>query len=234
MITVKGATLRVAVLMFGILGVVHRSSAVEIYSNNFQSAVGSEWSSSTTDAAPANAARRFLGRFADGIVSLSLSNLPAHSHLSIDFDLLITASWDGDGPEPGTPDIWSLNVNGGPELLRTTFSNFPGRTQDYPGTYDGVPNGATNPPKSGASEVNTLGYGGFIDFPGGDSVYRLRFVFPHAASSVQFGFRGGPGLTSVDDEGWGIDNISVQAVPEPGGVLVLGLGYLALFRRRGA
>ena len=198
--------------------------AATVYANDFQGVVGSEWSSTQTETPPADPGRWFLGRFANDAVSLSLSGLPSHTNISLDFDLFIMSSWDGDGPEPGTPDLWRLSVTGGPVLLYTTFSNFPNRTQDYPGPYNGLPD-ATNPPKTGAAEVDTLGYPGFLDFVGGDSVYHLSFTFPHSADSLTLAFQGGPGLTSVPDESWGLDNVVVDAqgtVPEPSsGVLVL-------------
>jgi hypothetical protein len=210
-----------------------QAGAQLVYFNNFQGAVAIEWSSRATEAPPADANRIFLGRFADGTVSLSLSALPAHSSLSLDFDLFIMSSWDGDGPEPGTPDIWSLSVAGGPTLVHTTFSNFPNRTQDYPNAYDDVPGGAVNPPKTGAVEVNTLGYPGFLNFPGGDSVYHMQFDIPHTASSVMFNFVGGPGLTSVADESWGLDNVRVVAVAEPSTYVLLTVGFLLVVVLRG-
>lgn len=203
----------VSVLLFFTSPLVSHSWGQTVYMNDFQGTVGSEWSSNTTEAPPADSTRQFLGRFADGTVSLSLSALPAHTSLSLDFDLFIMSSWDGDGPEPGTPDIWSLSVDGGPTLVHTTFSNFAGRTQDYPDGYDDVPDGAINPPKAGAVEVNTLGYPAFANFPGGDCVYHMHFDIPHTASSVMFSFVGGPGLTSVADESWGLDNVEIVASP---------------------
>jgi hypothetical protein len=179
-------------------------------------------------------------------VSLSLSGLATHTSLSIEFDLYVIQSWDGDGPEGGTPDVWTLAVSGGPVLLHTTFSNFtempgvPTRTQDYPGTYDDVPDGATNAAKTGAVESDTLGYfPGFLDFPGGDSVYHLSFGFLHSASSVTFSFTGsGNGFSGVGDESWGLDNVRVSddngvaPIPEPGTCVLLGAGLVALARRR--
>jgi hypothetical protein len=212
-----------------------RAAAAPIYSNDFQGAAGSEWSSTTTEVPPANPNRRFLGRFADGTVSLSLSGIPTHNLLRLDFDLYVIASWDGDGSAPDSPDIWSVELEGRPALVRTTFSNFPGRTQDYPGTFDDVPGAPANPPKTGAVEVNTLGYPGFLDFPGGDAVYHFSLEIPHSESSATFNFTGGPGLTSVDDESWGLDNVAVSAVvPEPatGACIVIGMLACAVRRRR--
>lgn len=54
--------------------------------------------------------------------------------------------------------------------------------------------------------MSTLGY----EF--GDTVYRLRFTFPHSDSSVQFNFSG-IGLQEIEDESWGLDNVRVRVSP---------------------
>ena len=199
---------KAAFIGFIVMAIPLFSQAATIYSNDFQGVIGNEWSKTDIGVPPNDGTRKFLGPFAEDTVNLTLSSLPSHSYISLEFDLFIMASWDGDGPEPGTPDIWTLDVKDGPVLLHTTFSNFPNRTQDYPESYDYIPGGALNPPKTGAEEIDTLGYAGFLNFPGGDSIYHLSFEFPHEDDDVTIIFTG-KGLTSVRDESWGLDNVKI-------------------------
>ncbi len=67
-------------------------AATEIYSNNFGSAVGSEWRNVQTNQIPGTSvtpigALRFLGEFGNNELQLSLNNLPAHNRVSVVFDL---------------------------------------------------------------------------------------------------------------------------------------------------
>jgi hypothetical protein len=98
-----------------------------------------EWSNDTRELTPAGG-RVFLGRFGNETVSLLLSGLPAHSEVTVSFDLFIIDTWDGNSEEPGIgPDIWDLSVTGGPTLLHTTFSNFdPDQNQAYPDPFPGA------------------------------------------------------------------------------------------------
>src|SRR5262249_29792228 len=139
---------------------VSQAAADQIYFNDFQGAVGPEWSSQQTSI-PRVGARRFLGDFDNGTVSLTLNNLPQHLALTVSFDLFIIRSWDGNDPGFG-PDVWQFGIGGGPTLLTTTFTNidFPvggapdGRRQAYPGMFPG----GDFPARTGAVENNTLGY----------------------------------------------------------------------------
>lgn len=161
--------------------------------------------------------RRFLGEFGGPrldptartrvrqAVRLRLDDLPPHSEILVELDLLILKSWDGDSPRYG-PDRWSLKIDGESTPLDATFSNNPkveadGSTQGYP-----VP---VSPPHAGSAAAGTLGYTFF-----GDSVYRLKFVVPHTRNSVIFEFTGdlfeGKGEA---DESWGLDNIAVGVIP---------------------
>ena len=203
-----------------------------VYSNDFEGAVGSEWSSTATDVTPVGA-RRFLGQFGNNLVTLSLTNLPAHDTVTVSFDLFVIQSWDGNNATFG-PDRWGFgyadNVQGinGTALLDTNFSNTEeaGQQQAYP---DAFGSGLNNPGGTGSAESNSLGYTFF-----GDSVYSLSFTFAHTDAAIYYGFVGA-GLQALNDESWGLDNVRVEVsgVPTPGTAVPLGLaGVVALRRRR--
>jgi hypothetical protein len=109
---------------------------VLVYSQDFEGAIGAEWSVTQTDITPVGA-RRFLGQFYNQPAQLTLNSLPAHSHLTISFELFILRSWDGNNlfflSFPIGPDIWSLSVVGGPVLLNATFAV--GDQQSFPSDY---------------------------------------------------------------------------------------------------
>jgi hypothetical protein len=142
----------------------------------------------------------FLGAFANEEVRLSLSGIPEHTELTIEFDLYVIGSWNGN--RPGNPDIAHFRADG-QTIFSTTFSNSwdPRDDQAYPDPYPG----GNHPYGTGAAAVRTLGYpDGSASW--GDSTYRLRFTIPHTASSLNFGF-GGANLQEI----WGLDNIRVSA-----------------------
>jgi hypothetical protein len=176
--------------------------------------------------AAANGNERFLGEFGgpvivsappydprhfvrvDETVTLTLRKLPRHATVTVEFDLYILKSWDGNNPNYG-PDRWSLRVRGGPTLLDTTFSNnfkkgaYDLSLQDYP-----TPGSA---PQSGREAVNTMGYKFF-----GDCVYHLSYRFAHTAETLQLDF--GSSLyegKGTADESWGLDNVRVSTDAPP-------------------
>ena len=120
----------------------------------------------------------------------------------------------------------------GTSRLFTTFSNIDGKAQSYPSPYN--PFGALvgNPPRTGQFEANHLGYGAGN---GGDATYRITLAIPHTAATARFAFTGYEDQSSSDED-WGLDNVRVVAsgspVPEPTSLAALGLGAVALLRRR--
>lgn len=204
--------------------------ALTVYENDFQSAVGNEWSHTLTQNTPTPysfGARSFLGEFGNEQVSLSLSNLAAHSSVLLEFDLYLIRSWDGSSA--GTAfdygdDHFKLSVAGGATLLDETFSNGNPAGQSFgPLT--------SNPYFTGASETYSLGY---VFYDGMrqtsqvmDSVYRLSFNFAHDDDMLTLDFSG-YGLQSPEDESWGLDNVRVSVVPEPAALPMLGIGLALL------
>ena len=212
----------VCILASGALLIVAQPAAAQsgqapkpivVYTNDFEKDVGAEWSQRQTDVTP-RGKRRFLGQFGVDEVGLALTGLPAHQFLRVSFDLYLINTWDG-GNEPGTstgPDAWSLEVKGGPELLRCTFANSIGLDQQKQSYPDAFP-GPLHQLQTGAAEKQTLGYQ-FREYTM-DAVYRLSFVFPHADANVTM-FFAAAGLQSLEDESWGLDNVTVEALPEAG------------------
>jgi hypothetical protein len=226
---------RVIVLlaMLAILSGSSSGNCADVYTNGFEGAVGPEWSSSSKGVTPIGS-RSFLGEFGNTRVDLTLGNLPAHSAVTVAFDLFIIRTWDGNcALNDWGPDYFSLGITGDGTLLNTTFSNGPeswALRQSYPDNYL-----ADHSYQTGASEVNSLGYMRGPSLPM-DSVYHLQYTFAHESAGLGLYFAGS-GLQGLADESWGLDNVavSVSSVPEPGtlGLLVCGaIAGLICWRRR--
>lgn len=136
------------------------------------------------------------------VITLTLTDLPPHSTLSISMLFAAIDSLDGEGTFPAG-DYFKITLDGN-IVFRETFANaIPSQVQ----TYD-PPEGVVL-----ARHVD-LGFSG----PGGyytDSAYDFgkdpQFQqLPHSASSATLVFTlEGEGVQSVDDESWAIDNLVV-------------------------
>jgi hypothetical protein len=241
---------RRAVLAFACWFSMPASAATVYPLNDFQTAVGSGWSSADntigiTQAPNDDFVRKFLGEFSNGTVSLSLTGLPVHATTTVSFSLYLIRSWDGNATDdegvPIGPDYWNLSVGGGPTLLNTTFSNGGTVGQAYaPNPFaagctgynlSGLPAGEYNP-MTGASECYSLGYtfsSPDVTEESMDSVYNLNFTFAHNASDLVLNFSAA-GLQGIADESWGLDNVrvDVSAVPVPAAAWLFGSGLLGL------
>ena len=67
-----------------------------------------------------------------------------------------------------------------------------------------------------------------------DSVYHISLTFDHTVSGLELSFFG-LGLQELEDESWGLDNVTVSTtapVPLPAPALLLGASLLGLARMR--
>ena len=176
---------------------------IPFYTEDFQGAIGAPgatWSMVPTDVAPADPNRRFLGQFNNDTVTLSISGLPPHDCLCVEFDFYAIQSWDGNNPGTG-PDRLNVLIDGVNEFSET-FAH-PGQTAGQ--TFG--PDPTFNPAQTGAVETGTLGYSFFSD-----SVYRLSICdLVHTSSTATITFSVA-GLQGINDESWGLDNLEVSYV----------------------
>ena len=191
-----------------------------LYAEDFESAIGPEWSATATSFTPTSG-RRFLGEFGNQSATLTLSNLPPHTAVTVSCDVMVIRSWDGNSVGSVGPDAWVLEVVGGGTILSTTFSNTRFGLQAYPGARPG----GEFYWQTGASEVGTLGY--LFNNAASDAVYRVERAFAHTGGAVAIRFRGA-GLQGLTDESWGLDNVRVAVTQAPGGLLDLGPTVLAV------
>lgn len=214
-----------------------------VYQNDFESGATSGWSIGRSSMTPSE--RGFLGEFGNEEPTLNLHGLGSHTQVTLTFDLYLIRSWDGNYSYPGVgPDVWAAGYNNSETskntLINTTFANQPqgsmwDRPQAYPSaTGEAFPGsvGLTDHAMyTGAMEINSLGYtfSGFFE----SSVYHMEFSFAHSDPSLSLWFHA-MGLQDMNDESWGLDNVTVttNAVPAPGALGLAGVGLGLLSRRR--
>ncbi|MBC7836016.1 MAG: hypothetical protein H7Y88_13095 [Phycisphaerales bacterium] len=205
-----------------------------LYSNSFQT--GSSWPEWSNNQVSDNIHySRFLGRFTNQLVSLTLTlpTLPPpppdfeipdddgggggpapYWIYSLAFDFHCIDSWDGYEPTHGI-DRFEVRING-TNMFNETFAN-QHNLQSY-----------TEPPTLGRAH---LGFDGrWLD-----SSYRLTIPFVVAPGTTSFTFEGIGLLGPLGDESWGLDDVhlSTMLVPAPGAAALLAsCGLLAGRRRR--
>ena len=100
------------------------------YFNDFESDSVTGWSNSNRSTTPIGS-RNFLGEFGNDTVSLALNDSALNGSVTVEFDLFILKSWDGNSYSFGS-DYFTLTTSNGQTLLNTTFAKYPGQLQSYP------------------------------------------------------------------------------------------------------
>ena len=212
----------------GLFGLSQQASALplQVYFNDFEINVGPEWSDANRTDAPTELGA--INSYYHGNYSLSdsttltLTGLPTHTQLSLQFDLYLFNTWDGENTRWGK-DFFSLS---GDIEGSWTFTNHQPEGQSYPGSPDLIPYGTAG--NMGATYV----YLGLDPTGSGD-----EFLISHTSSTFTVTF-GGP--TTQTDEWWGIDNVRVT-IDQPGGpanvsepaiLALLGVGLAGIGYRR--
>lgn len=191
-------------------------SEVEVYNNNFETGNLSNIQNGIIGQFNASS---ILGQYNNGNFALTVNNLPKHDLVTVNFDLYIHDSWDGNKSAPDGPDIWEMLVDGNP-YINTTFSNDPCATgggifcapQAYPFDY---PNSDHNP-KSGAYKTNLPGFCSKKNDPNGTTMYKIEKTFRHSNSSLLLQCLDQLVQTNTSDpkcdESWSVDNIIIKTI----------------------
>lgn len=151
-------------------------------------------------------AGQFLRSATGNVVTVTLTNLPAHSSLNLAFLYAAIDSLDGAGSFPAG-DFFRITLDG-TTIFREAFSNAtPTQVQTY-----------LSPPGVELARRVDLGFGG----PGSfytDSAYDLgadpQFQrIPHTGSTATFTFQiEGAGIQPLDDESWAMDDLRISVNP---------------------
>ena len=148
----------------------------------------------------------FLRSPTGNLVTLSLTDLPNHSAISLDFLFAAIDSLDGTGEFP-SGDFFTVTLDGS-QIFRESFAN---ATAEQIQSYT---------PPAGVElarrvDLGFSGPGGFYTdsayYLGADSVFQN---IAHTSSSATFTFQiEGPGIQSLEDESWAMDNLRVTVTP---------------------
>jgi cysteine-rich repeat protein len=192
------------------------NKTIDVYTQNFETTIGTEWSLGSI--LNFNGYRMLAGSmngFGRQTTTLQVANIPAHTSTTVQFDLAILDTMDGNSVANG-PDTIKMVVD---NIIRfaSDFANPGGNpSQSFPNQTPPIGTGGSNPLTTGAFAVNRYAR------PVSDSTYHISISFPHSAATMKLAFSSLQTETP-GDEGWAIDNIKVT-VDNPTGVAVANNG----------
>jgi hypothetical protein len=233
--------MRQTILSLAMLSLATSASAsTPVFSSNFDSTIPTEISAGSATITGVQGfagigpvgnqfSSSFLRSATANVVTLTLTNLPTHSAISLGFLFAAIDSLDGTGTFP-SGDFFKVTLDG-VQIFRESFAN---ATSSQIQSY--VP-----PAGVELARHVDLGFSG----PGGyytDSAYNLAADptfqnIAHTSATAVFTFViEGQGVQTLTDESWAMDNlrVSVTAVPEPESyaLFLAGLGLMAGVARR--
>jgi hypothetical protein len=182
-----------------------------VLSADFENGAPPEFSSSLRNsyAGADGSTTTILGQFSGNeSVTLTVSGLSAcHTRLAIAFDLWVMDSWDGnaEGRSDVGPDVWSVATPDG-QVHHYTFAS-PSFAGMFTQTYPDEVGGGNHSPGTGGTNGDYGSNGSYAD-----SRYSLGYTSSHTGSTASWTFSTST-LQGVGDEGWGLDNVVVTALP---------------------
>lgn len=213
------------------------AATVTVYSNDFDAAASTGGGATAAFVAGGGALQATIAPYnatygsvfrnsTTGLTTLTLSNLPAHTSLSLSYVLAFLDSWDSYQGSPA-PDLLAFYIDGVPLInyigdlgvATYTYNNASGSTKligDGNLLYEYV-----------QFDANVFYSDTVVDMAGDPAL-----TFPHTASSITFGWQvGGNGWQGGSDEAWAIDKLLVTVdtpdgdpngqLPEPASLALL-------------
>lgn len=152
--------------------------------------------------------------------TLTLTGLPAHTSVNVNFLLGTIDTWDGYNNPQWGPDAFNVKVDG-VSVFSEVFAMQSNGTMTYI-------------PPSGVllSSGTQLGFNSYWQYT--DNAYNMYLEpafqnIAHTGSSLTISwFASGPNWQGGLDESWAIENVRVDVVPLPPTVVLLGSGLLGL------
>ena len=193
--------------IFAVPTLLHQqaNATTSVFFTDFESGAPSEFSGvTTTESVQGFTAVGFTGNFLRNPsvspiqnTTLTLTDLPTHTTIDINFLLAIIDSWDGNGGSPG-PDRLVVTVDS-VSVFDEVFATASGS-----GSYD-------------PTEASALGPQAHYGFSGSwqDEAYNMTLEaafhdIPHTSENVTIVWTAaGSGWQGGSDESWGIDNVEV-------------------------
>jgi len=145
---------------------------------------------------------KVLGRFNNNIIQLTLTNLPKHTAISVQFDLYIHDRWKN--------DLWKMTFDGLDYLL-TGFSNDSTIQQAYPNWLNG--GAALSPAYSDAFTTHLPGVCRLASSSHGTSMYKIVRTILHTDSTFQLQCSDAVHPLNDDCElSWSMDNLKITTI----------------------